>query len=539
MKSRILTCVTAITSIAALAIPVRLVAQRQKEAKSEHHRYKFVDMGTFGGPASYINNAAAIGAPNQVNKRGTAVGSSSTSIPSPPSSNFTFCGGLDGTVHFVFHAFKWQDGNVTDLGALPGDDNCSVATSVNAHGEIVGHSEIAVIDPVEGIRESRAVLWKDEEITDLGTFGGSFSLVGSINDHGQVAGSATNAIPDPFSFFYVFGGFSTGTQTRAFLWQDGHKQDLGTLGGPDAQAFFVNNYGQVIGLSYADSTPNPTTQLPTADPFLWSENRGMIDLGTLGGAFGSANVLNNSGQVIGTSSLAADPGACIGIGNTANCHPFLWDDGKLIDLFTSTIGGNPITANALNDAGEIVGGGAFPNRVFDAYVWRNGAAIDLGALDGDCFSEAVAINSAGQVVGFSLSCDFSIQRSFLWENGSMVDLNTLVPPNSDLQLVETIAINDRGEIAGDGVPSGCVGGDAPCGHAYVLIPCDKDPSDNGGCADSPGGTIAVTQNHSAPVNQRSATVTQGSPTAREIIARIHARMGRRFHVPGLAPGPTN
>ena len=90
-------------------------------------------------------------------------------------------------------------------------------------------------------------------------------------------------------------------------------------------------------------------------------------------------------------------------------------------------------------------------------------ATDLGALDGDCFSEAVAINSAGQIVGYSVSCDFSKQRSFLWENGSMVDLNTLIPPNSDLQLVETIAINDRGEIAGDGVPSGCVGGTPPAG----------------------------------------------------------------------------
>ena len=263
----------------------------------------------------------------------------------------------------------------------------------------------------------------------------------------------------------------------------------------------------------------------------------MIDLGTLGGAWGGAGTLNNRGQVIGNSSLATDPGACIGIGNTANCHPFLWDDGKLIDLFTSTIGGNPITANALNDAGEIIGGGAFPNRVFDAYLWRNGVATDLGTLPGDCFSEAVAINSGGQVVGYSVACDFSIQRSFLWENGSMVDLNALIPSDSNLQLVETIAINERGEIAGDGVPPGC-GGDAACGHAYVLIPCDHDHADNGSCEDNPEGTTAMTQNHSAPVNQSPATVTQSSPAAREIMARIHARMGRRFHVLGLAPGPT-
>jgi hypothetical protein len=75
MKSRALTCVFAMTLFAALALPAPLAAQEQKEAK-KHHRYRFVDLGTFGGPESYINNAMAIGAPNQINRRGTTVGSS-------------------------------------------------------------------------------------------------------------------------------------------------------------------------------------------------------------------------------------------------------------------------------------------------------------------------------------------------------------------------------------------------------------------------------------------------------------------------------
>lgn len=51
----------------------------------------------------------------------------------------------------------------------------------------------------------------------------------------------------------------------------------------------------------------------------------------------------------------------------------------------------------------------------------------------------------------------------------MVDLNTLIPPDSGLRLVETHAINDRGEIAGNGVPPGCVAL-GTCQHAFVLIP---------------------------------------------------------------------
>ena len=404
---------------------------------------------------------------------------------------------------------------MTDLGALPGADNCSVATSINAAGEIVGYSENGAVDPLTGIRQIRAVLWKDGEITDLGTFGGNHSFVGSINDRGQIAGAALNAIPDPFSFYdqLLFPGFSNGTQTRAFLWENGQMQDLGTLGGPDADAFRVNNHGQVIGPSYTNSTPNDTTKVPTVAPFLWTRERGMVDLGGLGGTSGAPTAINDQGQIIGQSNLAGDQ----------TSDPFLWDDGKLIDLFTDTVGGNPITANAINDAGEIIGGGAFPNRVFDAYVWRNGVATDLGALDGDCFSEAVAINSAGQIVGYSVSCDFSKQRSFLWENGSMVDLNTLIPPNSDLQLVETIAINDRGEIAGDGVPSGC-GGDATCGRAYVLIPCGGDHAEPAGC------NADVSQNSAASINQGPTAVTPGSPAASEMMARVRARLSRRFKV---------
>ena len=55
MKSRILSYVTATTLLAALAIPVRPVAQEIKPEKPNHHRYKLVNLGTFGGPVGYLN----------------------------------------------------------------------------------------------------------------------------------------------------------------------------------------------------------------------------------------------------------------------------------------------------------------------------------------------------------------------------------------------------------------------------------------------------------------------------------------------------
>jgi probable HAF family extracellular repeat protein len=385
-----------------------------------------------------------------------------------------------------------------------------------------------VIDPLVGVEEIRAVLWEDGKINDLGTLGGNHSIAIGLNNRGDVIGFSVNTTPDPFSLLY--GGFTNGTQTRGFLWRKGYMQDLGTLGGPDTQAFGLNERGQAIGISYINSTPNPVTGLPPADPFLWDEDRGMIDLGTLGGAWGGAGALNNRGQVIGNSSLATDPGACLGIGDTANCHPFFWDDGTLIDLNTDTIGGSPTTAQAINDAGEVVGNAAFANGAArgDAYLWKDGVITNLGTLPGDCYSEAFAINSWGQAVGQSSSCDTGITRSVLWEDGTVFDLNTLIPHGSDLQLDNTFAISNRGEIAGFGLPSGC-SLDTQCGHAFLLIPCDTHHSDDEeGCGEDTG-TAAIAAMKSRPASARLNGERAGAVglTSREIAARMQARFGRR------------
>jgi len=41
------------------------------------------------------------------------------------------------------------------------------------------------------------------------------------------------------------------------------------------------------------------------------------------------------------------------------------------------------------------------------------------------------------------------ERAYLWQNGVMTDLNTLIPPDSPFYLIEaTGTINDLGQIAG-------------------------------------------------------------------------------------------
>ena len=54
MKLRIISCATAIAMLTAVAIPVALAAQNGTDHHDQQHRYKLVDVGTFGGPDSYF-----------------------------------------------------------------------------------------------------------------------------------------------------------------------------------------------------------------------------------------------------------------------------------------------------------------------------------------------------------------------------------------------------------------------------------------------------------------------------------------------------
>jgi probable HAF family extracellular repeat protein len=450
--------ISAMALLVALAIPVSLAAQ---EHQTKHYRYKLVDLGTFGGPGSGVNIGSIT-----INNHGLAVGAAETSVSDPPHSNGWPCG--PGT--FVYHGFEWHDDVVSDLGALPpADEDCSNTQGINTSGEIAGNSENGMIDPLTGFIEIRAVIWKNGQIEDLGTLGGNHSAAYWINDRGQVAGFALNNVPDPYSMFDLgILGSSNGTQTRSFLWEKGKKmQDLGTLGGPDAFVGILNERGQIVGGSYTNGTPNSFNgfncppNVPTQDPFFWEKGKGMTDLGTLGGTCGGPSALNNHGQVVGTSNLK---------GNVVY-HPFFWEKGKKMqDL--GTFGGNYGWAYWINDAGEVVGGATLKgDQVNHAFLWKKGMkkVRDLGILKGDQCDQATSINSKRQVVGGSGDCNNVHGRAFLWENGSMYDLNKLIPPGSSLHLFFVSFISDSGEIAGVGLPSGCTNADA-CGHAFVLIP---------------------------------------------------------------------
>lgn len=456
MKTTLLTFIATMALLAALAIPGVLAAQDNATTIGlvQHHHYQLVDVGTFGVPQSFVQVDSGV-----LNNHGVLVGWADTSTAGSP--EFCFYPG-DG---FASHAFRWMDGTLTDLGTLAGG-NSSQAVWVASNGLIAGYSQNGQIDPLVGYPESRAVLWRHGQAIDLGTLGGNESIAYAVNNRGQVVGTALNTVPDPYSFFdFVFCGSSNGTQTRAFLWdRNNGMQDLGTLGtGDDALAFFVNDAGQVAGFSYTNTTPNPTTGLPTFDPFLWEPGKGMRDLGTFGGTeVWQMGRLNERGQVVGSLTLPGD----------TTFHPFLWDGKQLIDL--GTLGGDMGYGNWVNDAAEVVGQAALPeDQTFHAFLWRDGVMTDLGVLPGDSFSDTSAINARGQVVG--LSGNPNSTSAVLWENSQVYDLNALVDPGSGLTLGWALYINDDGEISAFGADS------SGNNHDVLLIPCDEHHLGLEGC----------------------------------------------------------
>src|SRR6202043_3520386 len=108
--------------------------------------------------------------------------------------------------------------------------------------------------------------------------------------------------------------------------------------------------------------------------------------------------------------------------------------------------------------------------------WINGVMTDLGILQPWPCSTALSVNSIGQVVGETGICGVGGGPAFLSNNDElMVDVNSLIVPGSDNEVISEFDINDRGEIAAQLL---LTNGDV---HAALLIPCDANHPNVEGC----------------------------------------------------------
>ena len=343
---------------------------------------------------------------------------------------------------------------VTYLPTLGGSRNRP--TGINNRGWVAGFAN----RPGNGTRV--AALWHDGVLDTLGTLGGPNSAVlwPGLNNQGMIAGIAETADLDPLNEEWSCTAFLpsvTGHICRGFFWQSGTMTPLPTLGGYQGFATGVNSRGQVVGWA---ETPvhDPTCNLPQKLQFravLWQPLNGtMQELPPLhGDSTSAATAINERSQVVGIS------GRCdVAVGEFSAQHSVLWDNGTVTDI--GDLGGDAWhTPMDINEQGHVVG---FSNPAYVvgadfnplAFFWTKQAGIkSLGHLANDTSSQALGINGRDQVVGVSTSLA-GANRAFLWQAGTMADLNDLVGPNFPGVLIVAQHINDAGVITGRAVPHG-------------------------------------------------------------------------------------
>jgi len=352
--------------------------------------------------------------------------------------------------------------SVTDLGTLLGGEGDSQAYAVNSHGTVAGASTGTAdggYTGCGGVRATKPFVWTATTGMQvlgppptLNIFASPLFPCGGralgINDQGMVVGY--------LDYGYAGGG-------RAFVWTaTGGMQLIGDPSGyvlGPGLATAVNNAGQVVGSAGASA-------------YRWSvaggfESRGVAVWNT------AAYAINNKGEIAGV----------VAAGSWA---PVFWTDAgevQYIDGLPYTGGQN--YPSSINDNGQIVGRtwGDSSSIIFGehkiyAFFWsQSTGALNMGELpvdplpNGQSFSEAYGINDSGVVVGMSNG------RAFVWAQGTTIrDLNSVTDSSgAGWTLISANAVNDAGQIVGDGTYNGQ-------NRAFLMAPV------------ATSGTISVTTN---------------------------------------------
>jgi probable HAF family extracellular repeat protein len=219
----------------------------------------------------------------------------------------------------------------------------------------------------------------------------------------------------------------------AFVHDDGVTLNLGTFPGAVASsARAVNNIGQVVG------TWHTTTSNNTAVAFFWEDDE-MVDLGPdLGTAHSWAADINDLGQVTGWR----------GPGSFLSGSAYVWQNGAVIDIGFIP-GGTYGNGQAINNQGQVVvtGRPEGPDVVTHTYLWQHGTWTGPIMRD-DCEScQGTDINDTGVVVGRCRLAATGTWFGFVWSDGELRDLNDLLPWDWEPVIETAYAINASGQIA--------------------------------------------------------------------------------------------
>jgi probable HAF family extracellular repeat protein len=293
---------------------------------------------------------------------------------------------------------------VTLLGSLGAS---SVAYGINYSGEIVGTSSPEAFPPGD------AVAWSGTTPTILGPISSGANAVSTAVNASGVAVGYGSSLDSPSDYYAISWTSTTPTM-------------LGSLGGLRTEALAINASGEIAGyLTDPQGSSVAVEWTGTTPTVLDSEN-----------AFGSSEAfgLDDAGEAVGYLT----PSAGLPV-------PVEWTGTTPTILQSVTGGGRSaalISALAINASGEIVG-----TSGRQAVEWTGTSATVLGAALGGNLAEATAINSLGQVVGYSGTTGGAF-AGFIYTGGTSYNINSLLVPGSDENITNLYGINDSGVMVG-------------------------------------------------------------------------------------------
>jgi uncharacterized membrane protein len=275
-------------------------------------------------------------------------------------------------------------------------------TDMNNRGEVVGAQSGA---------DQRGFYWHEGTLIDIHDQVSPASIfveAAGINDRSQIVGSYLD--PDAEAF-------------RSFLLDrdEVHRID-GPPGVDNVGVTAINDREQILGSNGSEIY------------FLW--DRGTITI--FDSSFRPSDI-NDRGAVSGTQFLDGSARAAI------------WEDGEI-----SPIGPPSSFGRGINERGQVIG--SLSDATGDrAFLWERGRPAVLARLRADQGSYfALDINNAGRIVGETqiVEPENSFQIATVWDDGQVIDLNTLIHPDDPLRGFVTFEvgqlINDRGEIVARG-----------------------------------------------------------------------------------------
>lgn len=366
---------------------------------------------------------------------------------------------------------------VTDLGMLPG---CTVAIplSLNERGDVVGYCVAATGGVAAG--PTMGFVWHGGVMSAIGTLAGGANSIGTgINSGGTIVGQ---------------GGANHNVTPQGFVTTpSGLVNFFPTSGNVDPSYIGDNGF---IGGMYTKGNNSPfISAIWTVDPKDPRKYRLANLTGLPNGAsaplYSQVAAFNQLGQAVGYAQDPTQPntGASGVLWNNDAAHSIVRLGGLPQPLY---LNGAPDCCNAaafgMNDLGIVVGEKSRPLHGSDGVVWGNDpahTATVVPPLDGDNSASVMAINNAGQMIGWSAyqtpwanPIEHTPFRMTLWSDGQAFELQSLLDPVTGAGVVLTtstlttagqefpIKINGAGQI----IVTGTQNGTGPDRHALLLTP---------------------------------------------------------------------